>query len=1026
MENNKVLIFKKTIIVSAFILLTNLLHTQEYKLPDFSPIAPKEQEFVKYMSCPVSEYTGIPEIQIPIYNISVNEINVPIALSYYAKGIKVNQEASWVGLGWDMNIGGSVIQKVQDLDDLDDDLEKILPDYIANYENRIVEYAHKDVEDFTLPECEEDIPYYYNPTGGACTNNGHSYFVFTDYYIPVYNEYSCTQYPELFNRDQFGNFETNQVDSEPDIFIADFLGQRVEFILDFDDFSSSYSIEILNTKKYRVIKTNNGWQITSPDGTVFDFAQCDVTILEDAQTGTNPQSRIQTRNWKLVKIKLFNGKEINLSYGTYSTIYNVENLSQSYERLQRESVFQYGGGFVEESRLKSIISSGGFVIFPPHPDKYSSTYQTISYLNEINTPEGTIRFVLSDRDDLDGSKKVDSIVICNSNNETVKRFKLTYSYFESFDKGNCYTTTRNQHALGKRLKLVSIREIGIPPFQFFYNALNLPLKTSFAVDYWGYYNGVSNNTSYLANTTRFNHNNGITPSSNGNNHSAFEPRCKASVLEKIIYPTGGFTTYEYELNSFKTSDPVKQIPDYFGLLSEESLGNGLRIKRITKFSNDQVPVKMILYSYFEGCALDGTSIISHPRYNELMVVNQGTSSAFCKVFGYSGFLTSSNNFFTVPLFGTGGVGYSKVIIEEISNTNNNGMIEKYFANHSNIIPLEDINLPSIAPSVKNGLLIAEIVYDSTMNKVLQNNNFYHSEVSELFYGVRFTYDGWFYHGYFIQNAPYFLGVNELQFLAGMYPISSSETLLDSTYTIQYFGNDSLTAITKYSYDSKRQTSNVSSTDSKGLTYEKQFTYPYSIIGFQNRINKPNKIIERTESTIIAKTEIMYSTDNDGLILPRSISYAQGIYNNGRKIIYDDYDVKGNLTQYHLGDIQNPYFNYNINFITYLWGYNYTYPIAKIENATFAEVLNHLDYAQLQTKSSDELKIIFNDLRNEMPNSMISSFTYDPLIGATTITDPNGILITYDYDDNNRLETISDTHENILKHIDYNYFNPSGK
>lgn len=65
------------------------------------------------MDIPISVSTGIPSISIPLYSINEGDINVPLSLSYHASGIKVEEIASWVGLGWSLNAGGTISRTVR-------------------------------------------------------------------------------------------------------------------------------------------------------------------------------------------------------------------------------------------------------------------------------------------------------------------------------------------------------------------------------------------------------------------------------------------------------------------------------------------------------------------------------------------------------------------------------------------------------------------------------------------------------------------------------------------------------------------------------------------------------------------------------------------------------------------------------------------------------------------------------------------------------------------------------------------------
>ncbi|SBW01080.1 RHS repeat domain-containing protein [uncultured Dysgonomonas sp.] len=66
-------------------------------------------------SAPLSH--GLPDISIPIYTIQSGSLSFPISLSYYAGGIKIDDQASWVGLGWTLNAGGVIAKTVMDRPD---------------------------------------------------------------------------------------------------------------------------------------------------------------------------------------------------------------------------------------------------------------------------------------------------------------------------------------------------------------------------------------------------------------------------------------------------------------------------------------------------------------------------------------------------------------------------------------------------------------------------------------------------------------------------------------------------------------------------------------------------------------------------------------------------------------------------------------------------------------------------------------------------------------------------------------------
>ena len=156
------------------------------------------------------------------------------------------------------------------------------------------------------------------------------------------------------------------------------------------------------------------------------------------------------------------------------------------------------------------------------------------------------------------------------------------------------------------------------------------------------------------------------------------------------------------------------------------------------------------------------------------------------------------------------------------------------------------------------------------------------------------------------------------------------------------------------------------------------------------------------------------------------------------VIFHDYDTKGNPLEVSKADGTH---------IVYLWGYHQSQPIAKIENATYSDVQSR-QVANLQTLSNADndrtVDIINSDgtltkvgkegdlreaLRNlraststSIPDSQVTTYTYDPLIGVTSITDPRGNTVYYEYDAFNRLKHVKDQDGNILSENEYRYKN----
>jgi YD repeat-containing protein len=117
----------------------------------------------------------------------------------------------------------------------------------------------------------------------------------------------------------------------------------------------------------------------------------------------------------------------------------------------------------------------------------------------------------------------------------------------------------------------------------------------------------------------------------------------------------------------------------------------------------------------------------------------------------------------------------------------------------------------------------------------------------------------------------------------------------------------------------------------------------------------------------------------------------------------------------------------------IWGYNQTQPIAKIEGAKYEDIktvqvlldaitASDTDATQDTASSEQSLLTALDSLRinSSFSNYIITTYTYDPLIGVTSITPPSGVREIYKYDSANRLQSVVDVNGKILKEYQYNY------
>jgi len=284
-----------------------------------------------------------------------------------------------------------------------------------------------------------------------------------------------------------------------------------------------------------------------------------------------------------------------------------------------------------------------------------------------------------------------------------------------------------------------------------------------------------------------------------------------------------------------------------------------------------------------------------------------------------------------------------------------------------------------------------------------------------------------------------------QFYYAVGQTSQGKKVVTSTIETDYDANEIPTTqkTTTYGYQNPvhNQVTKTETINSKGETLRTQLTYPQELIltgqapemqklVTQNKIDKPIKtetfVNDLQTSESITKYEESTATGN--VLLPKEIHSTKG---TNETFPFNDANRKINFTLYDT-DVVNGVTVGNGNVLEYsvengtpvsiIWGYNKTQPIAKIENANYNQVSAYAATLQSISNTGIEIDLItaLNALRSALPNAMITTYTYIPLVGVSTITDPKGDKITYTYDPFGRLQFVKDKNDNILSENQYNY------
>lgn len=131
-----------------------------------------------------------------------------------------------------------------------------------------------------------------------------------------------------------------------------------------------------------------------------------------------------------------------------------------------------------------------------------------------------------------------------------------------------------------------------------------------------------------------------------------------------------------------------------------------------------------------------------------------------------------------------------------------------------------------------------------------------------------------------------------------------------------------------------------------------------------------------------------------------------------------YDGYGNVLEYKTKDG---------TVVSQLWGYNGTKLVAELKNVSYSTIASHISAINLYSNSGvfyneNNLIAALDALRNAHPNAFVTTYTYKPLVGISSVTDVNGRKETYQYDSFNRLWRVLNHEGLIIKEYEYNIKN----
>ncbi|WP_420318814.1 RHS repeat domain-containing protein [Ekhidna sp.] len=803
------------------------------------------------------------------------------------------------------------------------------------------------------------------------------------------------------------------IDFEKDLFFFNFPGGSGKFIK-----TGTNEFKTLPSSDLSISFSSNSFTITDTQGTKYYFGTSDASREKSTSvTGMNVDEGIgftafgdkqYTGTWLLTKIEFVNQPTTKGIEYTYDELPGSEFTGFL---TQMES-------FTSASRL-----NGPSPNYSLHGDV--NTYESLSsnftkYLTSITFPKGSVSFKYeNDRQDFKRGRRLDQISINDHNGTIVNEIRFDQSYFDSSDsyfKETNSVANPNEYFYRLKLDAVYINDIQVRSFDYRndkdftggYDNYELPPRHCYYYDHWGY-----NNANAAMGSTYVRHASSTSPGLSGMDREPNE-YSQANILTKVTYPTGGFTEFAYGYNSEN---------------------GGVRIERVTVKNPDNTKVSDIQYTYSIPSARELIQYISKQGVGDDGIGDRNSvTKEYTNDDNLHPFANSHALSLHLDLNGSLG-GYGQVRVEDMMTglysinyyktaTNypaspsykycymiesGNGQVydDYYTSNYDNKPPFTAHTLNSF----RRGELYRTENYGTDNVKTSQVSYSY-SEVSD---GLPITNNSVNFWAYDDDNSETDPDDDVFWYLIGRYQIYPKYYRLDNTVSIEYEGGIRKREIqTNYTYISSYKTiaREIESVQNFPTTLKynskKTFYYPFdtSIPPIDTEYSYGERLILASLSTSWVKSVPVLVLDQ--INLP---SYSSGTYKySGISLTtyseQESFDLP--YQTFSLRETSEPLSSWSKSDLTLTNTYTYG------ANGLISTVRDEL--AQVETDYTYDVNgyLITESIdAGYGTNQRSTSYTYEPLIGVSTVTPTDGRSTSYEYDNKNQLAVVRDHNNNII-------------